>query len=247
MTYSASTLSSQPPLYDQVKSQLQLQIQQGEYPPLAQLPSEHELAQRFSVSRITVRQALHQLSLEGVIFKVHGKGTFVSKPKAHQNISQLQGFAEAMSVDGHQIVNEVLSVRFVPAPIQVASKLKLPMQSQITEIKRVRLLNAEPVSYELTYLPEQIGCQLIDQQIDLAVTDIFKTLEQDLNQTLGYADLSIDAIQADDALAKLLAVDVHTPILRVERLTHDQAGQPLDYEYLYFSGDSFQYQLRIYR
>lgn len=103
MTYSASALSSQPPLYDQVK--LQLQIQLGEYPPLAQLPSEHELAQRFAVSRITVRQALHQLSLEGVIFKVHGKGAFVSKPNAHQNISQLQGFAEVMSVDGHQIVN----------------------------------------------------------------------------------------------------------------------------------------------
>ena len=173
-TYSASALSSQPPLYDQVKSQLQLQIQQAEYPPLAQLPSEHELAQRFAVSRITVRQALHQLSLEGVIFKVHGKGTFVSKPKAHQNISQLKGFAEAMSVDGHQIVNEELSVQFVPAPIQVVSKLKLPVQSQVTEIKRVRLLNAEPVSYELTYLPEQIGRQLVDQQIDLAVTDIFK-------------------------------------------------------------------------
>ena len=82
-----------------------------------------------------MRQALHQLSLEGVIFKVHGKGAFVSKPKAHQNISQLQGFAEAMSGDGHLIVNEVVSVQFVPALIQVASKLKLPVQSQVTDLR----------------------------------------------------------------------------------------------------------------
>jgi GntR family transcriptional regulator len=76
-----------------------------------------------------------------VIFKVHGKGTFVSKPKAYQNISQLQGFAEAMSHSGHHIINEVLSVKFVSAPLKVAAKLKLPVSSEVTEIKRVRLLN----------------------------------------------------------------------------------------------------------
>lgn len=239
--------NSQRPLYEQVKEQLLAQIHNGTYEPLAQLPSEHELSEQFSVSRITVRQALHKLSQEGVIFKVHGKGTFVSKPKAYQNISQLQGFAEAMSNSGHHIINEVLSVKFVAAPLKVAAKLKLPVSSEVTEIKRVRLLNNEPVSYELTYLPEQIGKKLFEQQVDLRTTDIFKSLEEDLQIPLGYADLNIDAISADDELAELLSLDVHTPILRVERLTHDAGNNPLDYEYLYFSGESFQYQLRIYR
>ncbi|WP_130803744.1 GntR family transcriptional regulator [Acinetobacter ihumii] len=247
MTNSASTSSGQPPLYDQIKDQLLAQIQSGVYPPLSQLPSEHELSEHFDVSRITVRQALHKLSQEGVIFKVHGKGTFVSKPKAYQNISQLQGFAEAMADSGHHIVNEVLSIRWVSTPLKVAAKLKLPVRSEVTEIKRVRLLNNEPVSYELTYLPKDIGQQLLEQQVDLCTTDIFKSLEENLNIPLGYADLNIDAITADDELAQLLSIDIHTPILRVERLTHDAQNQPLDYEYLYFSSESFQYQLRIYR
>lgn len=244
---SAQIHKSQQPLYEQVKVQLQQKIEQGDYAVLSQLPSENELAELFSVSRITIRQALHKLSLEGLIFKVHGKGTFVSKPKAYQNITQLQGFAEAMSSSGHQILNEVLSIERVDAPLKVTAKLKLPMHSQVIEIKRVRLLNNEPVSYELTYLPQQIGQKLIDQQVDFRVADIFTAIEQDLARPLGYADLNIDAIQADDELAQLLSVDINTAILRVERLTHDSANHPIDFEYLYFSGESFQYQLRIFR
>ncbi|WP_180172016.1 GntR family transcriptional regulator [Acinetobacter sp. YH12023] len=235
------------PLYEQVKGQLQQKIQSGEYPALSQLPSENELSELFSVSRITIRQALHKLSQDGLIFKVHGKGTFVSKPKAYQNITQLQGFAEAMSSSGHHILNEVLSIEFIEAPLKVTSKLKLAVRSQVAEIKRVRLLNNEPVSYELTYLPAEIGLQLQNKQVDLRVSDIFTAIEQDLSIPLGYADLNIDAIQADDELAQLLSVDIHTPILRVERLTHDANEHPIDYEYLYFSGESFQYQLRIFR
>ncbi|WP_180073820.1 MULTISPECIES: GntR family transcriptional regulator [unclassified Acinetobacter] len=239
--------TSQLPLYEQVKGQLQQKIHSGEYPALSQLPSENELSELFSVSRITIRQALHKLSQDGLIFKVHGKGTFVSKPKAYQNITQLQGFAEAMSSSGHHILNEVLSIEFIEAPLKVASKLKLAVRSQVAEIKRVRLLNNEPVSYELTYLPVEIGLQLQNKQVDLRVSDIFTAIEQDLSIPLGYADLNIDAIQADDELAQLLSVDIHTPILRVERLTHDANEYPIDYEYLYFSGESFQYQLRIFR
>ncbi|WP_111858461.1 GntR family transcriptional regulator [Acinetobacter sp. CFCC 10889] len=235
------------PLYEQVKVQLQEKIQAGDYSALSQLPSENELSELFAVSRITIRQALHKLSQEGLIFKVHGKGTFVSKPKAYQNITQLQGFAEAMSSTGHQILNEVLSMELIEAPLKVAAKLKLPVRIQVTEIKRVRLLNNEPVSYELTYLPEVIGIKIQEKQVDLRVSDIFTVLENELDLPLGYADLNIDAIQADDELAQLLAVDVHSPILRVERLTHDAQQQPIDYEYLYFSGESFQYQLRIFR
>lgn len=235
------------PLYEQVKDQLLDQIQQGQYPALSQLPSEYELSDLFSVSRITVRQALNKLVQEGLVFKVQGKGTFVSKPKAYQNISQLQGFAEAMASTGHYIINRVVSVQLVEASIKVAAKLKLPVKSQVIEIKRVRLLNQAPVSYELTYLPEAIGQQLLQQNIDFTTTDIFKFLEQELMVELSYADLTIDAITADAELAALLAIEINTPILRVERLTHDAKKHPIDYEYLYFSGENFQYQLRIHR
>lgn len=236
---------SQKPLYNQIRDYLLNKIVDGSYPPHSQIPSESELGEQFSVSRITVRQALTQLQQEGLIFKVHGKGSFVSKPKAFQNVSHLQGFAEAMSGMGHEIFNQVKFFDFVAAPIHVAAKLKLPVGTMVTEIKRVRLLNRRPVSFEVTYLPEAIGVQL--QQVDLVTRDIFLAIEEECKTPLGHADLNIDAILADEQLSEFLQVDSNAPILRVERLTHNSLGQPIDFEYLYFSGDAFQYRLRIDR
>ncbi|ENU92900.1 hypothetical protein F971_01887 [Acinetobacter vivianii] len=233
------------PLYDQVYQALLLQIVDGTYQIHQQLPSEKELSELFNVSRITIRQALNQLQLEHLIYKIQGKGTFVSAPKSFQNISELQGFAEAMTDLGHEVFNVVKEFRFIPATPHIASKLKISVNSTVVEIKRIRLLNRKPVSFELTYLPEAIGTAL--QQINLSTRDVFLAIEEDLSIALGHADLNIDATLADEELSELLQVDVHAPLLRVERLTHDHAGHPIDFEYLYFSGERFQYRLRVDR
>ena len=233
------------PLYDQVYQTLLQQIGDGTYPVQHKLPSEKELSELFNVSRITIRQALNQLQLEHLVYKIQGKGTFVSAPKTFQNISQLQGFAEAMRNMGHEVFNVVKEFRFIPATPQIASKLKLSVNSTVVEIKRIRLVDRKPVSFELTYLPEAIGVAL--QQINLSTRDVFLAIEEDLSIPLGHADLNIDATLADETLSELRQVDINAPLLRVERLTHNHEGHPIDFEYLYFSGESFQYRLRVDR
>jgi GntR family transcriptional regulator len=109
----------------------------------------------------------------------------------------------------------------------------------------VRLLNREPVSLEITYLPEDIGERL--RKEDLATRDIFAILENDYAIALGHADLLVDAMLADETLARALKIEEGTAILRIERLTYTAQGEPLDYETLYFRGDAFQYRLRIER
>lgn len=236
---------SKPPLYEQIKAQLRSSILTGQYAPHSQMPSENDLCAMFSVSRITVRQALGDLQKEGLLFKLHGKGTFVSKPKAFQNVSALQGFAEAMSSMGYEIVNQLKDIRFVPANAQVAARLKLAEGTQVAEIHRVRLLNREPVSLDITWVPEAIGKRLANA--DLVTRDIFLILENDCGVPLGHADVSIDAILADEDIVDALKVEEGSPVLRIERLTHAADGTPIDYEYLYFRGDAFQYRFRIDR
>ncbi|KML14314.1 MULTISPECIES: GntR family transcriptional regulator [Burkholderia] len=233
------------PLYVQIKDTLRARILDGTYAPHSRMPSEHELCAAFGVSRITVRQALGDLQKEGLLFKLHGKGTFVSKPKAFQNVTSLQGFAEAMSSMGYEIVNQVRSVRTVKADRHLATKLNVPEGAPLVEIHRVRLLNREPVSLEQTWVPEALGKRLAGA--DLATRDIFLVLENDCGIPLGHADVSIDAILADDEIVDALQVEDSSPVLRIERLTHDASGAPIDYEYLYFRGDAFQYRLRIDR
>jgi GntR family transcriptional regulator len=233
------------PLYAQIKDTLRARILDGTYAAHSQMPSEHELCAMFSVSRITVRQALGDLQKEGLVFRLHGKGTFVSKPKAFQNVTSLQGFAEAMSSMGYEIINQLRHCTVVKANRQVAQKLNLPEGTPVTEIHRVRLLNREPVSLELTWVPEALGKRLANA--DLATRDIFLILENDCGVPLGHADLSVEAVLADDDIVEALRVEEGSPVLRIERLTHDAAGHPLDYEHLYFRGDAFQYRLRIDR
>ncbi|WP_175655554.1 GntR family transcriptional regulator [Burkholderia ambifaria] len=233
------------PLYVQIKDTVRARILDGTYAPHSRMPSEHELCAMFDVSRITVRQALGDLQKEGLLFKLHGKGTFVSKPKAFQNVTSLQGFAEAMSSMGYEIVNQLRSVRTVKADRHLATKLNAPEGAPLVEIHRVRLLNREPVSLEQTWVPEALGKRLAGA--DLATRDIFLILENDCGVPLGHADVSIDAILADDEIVDALRVEESSPVLRIERLTHDASGTPIDYEHLYFRGDAFQYRLRIDR
>lgn len=233
------------PLYTQVKEILRERILDGTYKAHAQLPAESEMSRIFGVSRITVRQALNDLQKEGIIFKIPGKGTFVSKPKAFQQLTQLEGFSEAMSRMGYEIYNRVTSFKTISASQHLAQQLRVDIGAPLTEIKRIRHLNREPLSLEITYLPEAVGARL--QKEDLASRDIFLILENDYGIALGHADLQLDAMLADDTLSHALLVEPGTALLRMERLTHTAAGLPLDYEYLYFRGDAFRYRLQISR
>ena len=240
-----SSLVSHLPRYAQIKDALRSRILDGTYAPLGQVPSEHALCAQFGVSRITVRQALGDLQKEGLLYKIHGKGTFVSKPKAVQDVTALQGFAEAMSSMGHEIVNQLRAFRLVPADRLTAEHLRLDEGTPVTEIHRVRFLNREPISLELTWLPEPLGAQLA--QADLAARDIFLVLENDCGVSLGHAEIAIDAIVADAAIVDTLHCDEGSPVLHVERTTHDTAGRPIDYEHLYFRGDALRYRFRTNR
>ena len=233
------------PLHTQLRDVLRARILDGQYPQGSQMPSESELGALFRVSRITVRQALGDLQKEGLIFKIHGKGTFVAKPKTFQNVSTLQGLAESMTGRGFEVINRLLSFKFIAADKLVAERLKLTEGEEVVQIKRVRLINREPVSLEITYLPKALGERL--EKADLVTRDIFLILENDCALTLGHADLAIDAVLADSDLTQALEVEPGSPIMRIERLTHTADGAPLDFEHLYYRGDAFQYRLRIDR
>jgi GntR family transcriptional regulator len=233
------------PLYAQIKDILRSRILDGSYQPHQQMPSESEMIASFNVSRITVRQALNDLQNEGLIFRIHGKGTFVSKPKAFQDLGRLQGFGEAMRQMGYETFSRVLSVKTVTPSPQVAEKLQLPKRARVTELQRVRFLNREPISLDVTYVPTAIGQRLAKE--DLAARDVFVILENDYGIALGHAELQIGSTLADDVLATQLKVEEGSPVLFIERTTHTADGTPIDYEHLYYRGDAFQYKVRVER
>lgn len=232
------------PLHTQIREIVRRRILEGTYAPHSQMPSEAQMMEAFSVSRITIRQALGDLQKEGLIFKVAGKGSFVAKPKAFQNLSRLQGFGEAMAPAGYETFSQVLSTREAPADAAVAQRLALKPGEAVFEIQRLRYLNREPISVDVSYFPPAIGRRL--EREDLPARDIFLILENDYGLHLTHAEVSIDAISANEFLARQLRTAEGAPLLRIERLTHADE-QPVDFEYLYYRGDAFQYRLRVER
>src|SRR5256885_15101426 len=232
------------PRHAQIRETIRHRVLDGTYAPHSLMPSESRMMAAFGVSRITIRQALGDLQKEGLIFKVAGKGSFVAKPKAFQSLSRLQGFGEAMTPAGYETFPQVLSPRRMKASEAVANRLALAIGTPVFEIQRLRYLNREPISVDVSYFPLALGERLAQE--DLATRDIFVILENDLGQQLTHADVQIEAISADETLARQLRIAESSPLLRIERLTH--AGeQPIDFEFLYYRGDAFQYRLRIDR
>ena len=232
------------PLYLQIKEVLKQRILDGIYRPMQKLASENELMGAFGVSRITVRQALCDLHNEKLVFSAQGKGTFVSKPKATQSLESLQGFEESMHAAGFAASTKLMSAAPRRPSMEIAAALRVGKQEEVLEVKRVRYLNREPVSIDVSYFPADIGARLIAR--DLA-RDLFPMLENELGVPLGHADVKVGASAPDAEAQKVLRLAPGEPILKVERLTYDSSGRPVDFEYLLIRGDAYQYQFLIHR
>lgn len=233
------------PLYSQIREALRERILNGAFRGGGPIPSEYELVRAFAVSRTTVRQALSDLQKEGLIFKSHGKGTFVTRAKMLQRLTRVEGFGEAMSGMGHETSSRVLGHRVLRAGRTLGARLAIAEDAEAMEIRRVRYLDRNPVSLDVTYVPVAIGKRLVKE--DLVHRDVFAILDNDYGIALERAELKIDAMAADAALANLLETELGAAVVRIERVTFTTGDKPIDFEYLYYRGDSFQYFVTVGR
>lgn len=237
--------ASPSPLYRQLKRILRDHILDGRYAPHERLPSEHELVRAYGISRVTARQALGELEREGLVFRVQGKGSFVAKPPVVHRMTSLKGFAEEMSSQGFESISRVLKTEPVRASSTVAQRLGLQEGDPVFEIHRVRLVNREPVSLDVSFFPLEVGRRLVRE--DLVTRDIFWLLENACGLPLGAAECQFGTAAADTDMAASLGIWEGAPLLSIERLTHGGDGRPLDYEHLYIRSDRFRYTLSLER
>ncbi|MEV8568616.1 GntR family transcriptional regulator [Streptomyces sp. NPDC051322] len=217
----------------QLADLLRRQVLTGGFPG-GVLPLENVIGADYRMSRNTVRQALDLLRAEQLVERQPGVGTVVVCEKYSHGLNRLQGLAETLLEHG-QVTNEVRTVCPVPAPAPVAGRLGVPEHADVLYIERLRRLNGLPLSLDLTYIPMDIGSGLLG--CDLENTDVFRLLERLTGQTLGTAEITLEAVNADAHSAAVLHAPRGAAVLMLERLTHLSDGRPVDLEFIRFRGD----------
>jgi GntR family transcriptional regulator len=233
------------PLYSRVEKVLASEIGDGELKVGDQLPTEDSLIARFGVSRITVRRAIQNLVGRGLVEIHRGRGTFVAAPKITQELRELSGFVEDMYALGRKPTARVIGKEIVAADVTVARQLALTRGEHVVRIRRVRLADHVPLSFDVTYLPLEIGKKIITN--NLKVEPIFSLLERKYNVPLIEAEYKLDAVGADTEVAAALKVSQRSPIFRIERTSYSTGSRPVDYERLHYRGDLVRFVTRLVR
>ena len=233
------------PLYARVETALAAEISAGSLSHGDRLPTEDQLIERFAVSRTTVRKAVENLVARGLVEIRRGKGTFVTEPKLTQALTALSGFVEDMAALGRQATARLLDKRPVPATEEVARQLGVARGALVYRIERVRLADGVAMSFDETYLPLDVGEKIASN--DLEAEPIFDLLELRYDLPLIEAEYQLEAVTADERVARALGVVAGSPIFLIERTSYTEGQRPVDYEKLYYRGDLIRFSTRLSR
>ena len=234
------------PYYVQLKEALREQIESEAWRPGDQLPGEPELCRTFDVSRIVVRQALKELTYEGLIVRHKGRGTFVAEPKIAESLFQkLTGFYQDMADRGHITVSKVLKQEVVAAGQKVASQLQVEPGTPLIEIGRLRFVEEEPIVLVTTYLPQALCPALL--HADLSHESLYLFLDKECGLVIARGRRVIEAVPASEYEAGLLEVEQGSPLILLESVSYLEDGTPVEYYHALHRGDRSRFEVELVR
>jgi GntR family transcriptional regulator len=233
------------PLYHQVKTALRREIEDGRWAPGEQLPTEDELIARFHVSKITVRQALRQLSELGYIRRKQGRGTFVLPPPLEEGPRELTSFTGELRGHGLRAKSDVLEQDVTPASTEVAHCLHLRTGDPVFQLRRLRLANDEPMGLQTAYLPMRLVPGI--DEVSFVDTSLYEVLASRYGLHPASARETHRAVLVSREEAGLLRIAPGSPALAAERLTRLADGSPLEYVQSVMRGDKYKIVLDLAR
>lgn len=208
----------------------------------AQLPSEREFCEKYNLSRSTVRQAFLELEREGYIYKIHGKGTFVSPKKFNQELLKFYSFTNEMKRAGKEPRSEVLSFETIKADKTLSEKMKLPAGTKLYRFSRLRLADQEPMMLETSYVPSERFPGLTKE--DLKQNAMYEVFARRFAVDITHAEEKFQAVPTGEKTAKYLNIQREIPSLKIERFTYEK-DLVIEYTVSMARGDQFVYSIKL--
>jgi GntR family transcriptional regulator len=210
--------------------------------PDAAIPSERELMAAYDVSRATVRKAIESLIADGLLHRIHGKGTFVATPRLESRL-HLASFSQDMRRRGLTPSTRLLRIELDEPPADVAEALGLGTDRAAWRLDRVRLADGQPIALENGWYPRALLPDLDRHDLSGSLYELFAGV---YGHTIDSAEQTLWGETADASTARHLDAPVNTPLLVFRRVSC-AADRPLEYVVSRYRGDRYQIHMSLGR
>ncbi|MCY6369256.1 GntR family transcriptional regulator [Clostridium ganghwense] len=230
--------NSTKPIYSQISDSLKRKIEKGEFEIGKTIPSEGSLAEKYKVSRMTIRQAINTLVEEGYLYKKRGIGTFVADFKLRHDAYKLKGFTEEILELNKKPNNKVIKFEVIDAQDVIIEKLESNPGESVYLVERLRCVDDECVIFERSYLPVKLFPNLTGDDLKGSK---YTYVEEVRKERIKESIQEIVPEIIEEPIKTLLDMKENTPILKVKSQTILESGIIFEYTETYFKSNRYKF------
>ena len=199
--------------YQEAADYIAAQIAEGTLKPGTQLPSERQLSEELSISRLTLRSALIKLETDGLIYGKSRRGWFISPPRFVYDLNRKANYKEMVAAQGRAARIDLLDSGLMKGA-ELPARMRQHHRSKSYYLHRIRHLDGRPVMFETVYLGADAVPGLLEHNLSDSITGL---LANDYRIEIDWEETSVRSALLDPAQAAALAVAPGTHCLMIER------------------------------
>ncbi len=205
--------------------------------------TEQELARRFGVSRLTVRQAITPLVAEERLVRVRGVGTLRISARVTESLERVRDHFVDWESEGRSVRLQNLDFAGVEAGSGVAGRLQIPERAEVQRLIRLWIIDGIPIGLVYFYLHPSIGRRL--SRSDMENMHVRAAVSRLLGTPMLGEQVEIEAAVASRVTAERLKIRPGAPVL-IGRLTQFYADQrPLVAADCFYRADLYRYAVYV--
>lgn len=233
-----------PPLWAQLRDSLVRQISDGGLPPHSKLPSEAGLCAEFGVSRTVVREALNQLVMNGRVYKIQGKGSFVADTRGVQDfVGSNISFSRDFLGRDETLMRIVLSQRLREPTEREAEVLMLAPGESIIEFNRLLLVDNTP----RMVVDTQLRAKSVPgfEELHMHNKSLYETLRERYGLLIRESERWLEAVAVTGEVAALLRTAEGSPVLRIESISKGADNRPIEHYTAFYRSHHARLHFRV--
>ncbi|NLU52643.1 MAG: GntR family transcriptional regulator [Clostridiaceae bacterium] len=234
------------PLYCQLKNLIIEKIESGEFAADSKIPSEQDFCEQYDISRPTVRQAINELTASGQLYKLKGKGTFVSARKTYINIKDYTGFTDSILDSKNPSEKNIISVETITGQelsfLTEAFNLKPDARNEFAAITFSNSFGNDLLSFSISYIPKDFFPDICED-----IANNRDVLRGKYPLIPVHTKSTLDVICTDHKDAAYLKVQPGQPLICIKNILYSKSGQPVEYIVTKYRADKTRLQFENHK